>query len=686
MGPQNLECCIGEGADRAQGVAYNPADEVCCFPNSVPVVYAQTTATDAQGCDGVELCNGEQILPGFACCPGSDIEPEFLYNVASGGRECASRACNGVPLAEGQGCCLDVNGLDAVAQVYQLDEATCCDEELAGIFYQVLHPIPGFACNSPCSFGDCSTCAASLPEGLECCGVRTTAEGFSVETVYDPTVLDCCENSISENSTCEAAPLCDGLQLALGEACCETSTGDVAYLPDSERCCDDGVVAIGESCDVVAEGDCGGEPLSEGLECCGDAELGVAFDAEDDICCDPATAYTAPIGQECDVQVLDCGGLEWPEDRECCGDEETGALYDPDTQQCCDEETVEVRAIDETCDDSPGELCGGMPLTETMLCCGNGTVGTAYSSASQQCCDAATARVAALGSPCDPTDTYSTWYFATPCGDHIYFADYGAGLRRFDPATLTVERFVSGADVRGSVCNGDELIYSDAATGIMRVPLTGGTPTLLTGDGETYAYDLILVDDVLFWNRSAVETDIWRHPIGGTTTTIATAQGGTSRLASDGTYIYFSNTRPGVQPPEIRRVLADGTGGEPTVVMNQLRFPEVPADIIVADGTLYVGMQSSRVLAGPAAGGANYNEVTASAGSPMDLAITDTHIYWRDRTGGSVFRRVRTLDAAPTTVLEFPESGGGGPGDLVIVDGEAFVIDTLTFTAMSAPL
>lgn len=692
-------CCdtagIGpDGRTRTVREPYSPSSELCCDGFIVPLV-----DNDMQTCADVVYCGEDVIAPGTgeACCyiaQGSFEQTPFAYRTDeatccsnSGGLEYLvyepDAACE--PCTDGDRCC---------GQAALPDDAFCCESDFTEdiYFFADAHaccggevvPVEQYVADT--AFCEPTICDGEpLMPGDACCG----------RTVHDPAVQQCCLLEgydpflVAAGQTCTppTRPLCGAVELTDGQTCCGDARVGVAYDPATQICCPGDTpraVPLDAECnDTPPPVLCGGAALPDGQACCGDATTGTAYNPANGRCCPGATPRVIAVDASCDdtpPPVL-CGGTALPDGRTCCGNATVGTAYDTTTTQCCDASTGETAALGEVCDSSP-TLCGGAALPDDRACCGSVAVGSTYDPTTQQCCDPSIGRVASLSESCTPGDSYSTWGFATPCGDHIYFSDYGRGIRRIDPATLRVELFQTAGFVLGSVCNGTELIYTDIDAGIFRAPLSGEAPTLLVGDADTRAYDLVIADGALFWNRNEVTSDIWRYPLaGGSVTTIAESQGSPPRLATGGAYIYWADRTE--LAPRVRRARADGTSADPELVMDGFLAYELLNEMTILDGTLYVASRDLRVVSGPAAGGSPFTLISGAEGQPANIAIDGAYVYWRDDTNGSVRRRALDLSTPVETAATAPEFAGG-PGDFVILDGTIYTFDSITYTVVRA--
>lgn len=693
----DLECCVPATPGGLE-LPYDPDIALCCDGEVVE-------RSGELNCDELPRCGGDILSDPDAqgCCPvlvGLSTPTPTVYNLAEAtccefesGAGFVAGFLHYDPELDCSDTCFDVEG--CCGRVTTPEDAFCCDadEERQSLFRSDTHACCGGAVVPAASYVD--DAAFCLP--TQCNGdPLLPGDGCCGATVHNLATQQCCELEgyepflvpVDGECTAPTRPLCGAIELAENETCCGDARTGIAYDPSAELCCPGTtprVVAIDADCEETPPPVlCGGAPLPEGQTCCGDATVGTAYNAANGRCCiSDGPPRVIGVDASCDdtpPPVL-CGGTALPDGQTCCGNATVGSVYDATTTQCCDATTGETALLGEACESST-DLCGGATLPDGAACCGNVTTGSTYDPTTQQCCDPTTGRVASPSEPCTPGDSYSTWGFATPCGDHIYFSDYFRGIRRIDPTTLRVETFQIAGFALGSVCNGDELIYSDVDAGIFRAPLVGGDPTLLVGDADTRAYDLVLADGTLFWNRNEVTSDIWRYPLaGGSITTIAENQGYPLRLATDGTWIYWADRTD--LAPRVRRARADGTSTEPELVMDGFLAYELLNEMTIVDGTIYVASRDLRVVSGPAVGGAPFTLISGTEGQPANIAVAGDYVYWRDDTNGAVRRRALDLSTPAETVATGPEFAGG-PGDFVILDGTIYTFDSITYTVVRA--
>lgn len=640
---ETAECC----GDADAGEWFDPTTEHCC-PSGLVVGVSE--ACDAATCGGA-VAPAEILRP--VCCGGEDdgvwYDADFGAEqccpdgiVVPGGEDCevAPELCGDLPApAEGAICCVGES-----AEQWVVAPSTCCG-------------------------------GAPADEGLECCG------DSSLGVAFDPALERCC--SPEEAYTAPIRQECEVVTVSCGgeapdsdtSLCCGNSRTGAWYEPATHQCCDPGIALVlsrQENC-PVGPPVCGGELLPLDAACCGSMVSGVAFDPETQTCCDATVGLVVPSARGCEAGV--CDGAALGDGEECCGDRFDGVAYDPTAQQCCD--STNVIDAGEAC--PAPTVCGELPLVSGFACCGNELEGAAYDPRTQQCCDpfGDRRRLIGLGESCSGL-AFGTWGFGTACGGDIYFADFSNGILKADGETLEVTLFAAAGFAVGSVCDGDALIYSDIRAGIFRKPLAGGDATLLTGDEFTQAFDLVLAGDVLVWDRNATLSDIWAYDISERSlVTIATNQSLPQHIATDGTWVYF--TESSGFSPVVRRALITGDGlSAPETVMTELTRADETKELFVHGGTLYVvanGM--GRIYARPADGTGSVTTFAPSETRPYGVTGDDTTLYWRDEFFGTI----RAQSYAGGTARDLlTVTSGGGRGDVVVSGDYVYAIDTNAHT------
>lgn len=201
-------------------------------------------------------------------------------------------------------------------------------------------------------------------------------------------------------------------------------------------------------------------------------------------------------------------------------------------------------------------------------------------------------------------------------------------------------------------------------------------------------HSLIVVGSTLYWVADA--TGIMSMPItGGTVTTVVNDGNVTGNLASDGTSLYFDINAGQSGGQNIESVSLTGTGLQ-TLASNVSTKPMASGDVgdhfFVVNGTLYAGTGIGP-LAIPTAGGSS--NLIISSGSEMELLWVDSSgaylsssFGWNGGPGVGFYdvplpatpgsMATPTLLATPSTSLAliYPWAG-----DFAVVGGAAYYVD-----------
>jgi hypothetical protein len=247
--------------------------------------------------------------------------------------------------------------------------------------------------------------------------------------------------------------------------------------------------------------------------------------------------------------------------------------------------------------------------------------------------------------------------------------------------------------------DGVNLYWTDQRRGavVFKVPLAGGTPTVLVYDDEAAAG--LAVDAKFVYYTQPARGTVMRVPIeGGAARAVAAGLDTPTFLAlgdaPDGPSLYWSGggtlgtgtiTRialtagatpetliDGQQQPRALTVadgfvywtdLADGTilrapnhlavsvGTSIRVATRLAAKLELPTDIVVVGGYAYVPDEAGRIARVPIAGGA-VETVTAVSGFPFGVATDGISIYWTTLGKGGVFKAPLGANVSPTVIAD----------------------------------
>ena len=159
--------------------------------------------------------------------------------------------------------------------------------------------------------------------------------------------------------------------------------------------------------------------------------------------------------------------------------------------------------------------------------------------------------------------------------------------------------------------------------GPMKVPLTGGTPTLLVAAYGGNGGNGVAVDATsLYWTGRGprnVSGSVAKVALsGGTPTLLASGQGGPDAIAADDSSVYWTDYAAGT----IQKVSHDG-GGVKTLTSEQLN----PPVIVVDQASVYWSTSAGTLAKVPKNGGSTTILALSTA---LDIAVDATSLYWTD--------------------------------------------------------
>jgi len=257
-------------------------------------------------------------------------------------------------------------------------------------------------------------------------------------------------------------------------------------------------------------------------------------------------------------------------------------------------------------------------------------------------------------------------------GGRVFVTDYGdvqSGLFWLPPAGGAPTRLcTAGANIYALVTNGLDLYWPHAA-GVSRVAIQGGSPVSIASTTE--GKGVALSGGWIYWVRSSgtsggvYRTALGGGPVqslhtgtgfnnlvlvgstvyaasysglvasvpasGGTLTTIATGQGGTWGIASNGSALVWANHTAGELvryplPAGPAKVIASGVGGAHQVAM-------------VGEVVYATGDTSGRVVR--IRPGHGVEDLATNVGRPKNLVVDGSFVYFTDDVGGRVLRVAR---------------------------------------------
>lgn len=177
-------------------------------------------------------------------------------------------------------------------------------------------------------------------------------------------------------------------------------------------------------------------------------------------------------------------------------------------------------------------------------------------------------------------------------------------------------------------------VYLASPAGVLRVPLTGGTPQPLTGSQEA---DAVAIDSshVYFTGdystggspKSGSATGLFSAPIGGGPPTLLSSAWAT-QIVVDDTNVYGA----------IGGLWAVPIGGGAKTVLSSNVQPAAPAQIAVYAGNVYVPtspLGGAGITAVPTTGGSPQVLVSNRA-MPVAVAVDASGMYWGEYSYGSI--------------------------------------------------
>jgi hypothetical protein len=238
-------------------------------------------------------------------------------------------------------------------------------------------------------------------------------------------------------------------------------------------------------------------------------------------------------------------------------------------------------------------------------------------------------------------------------------------------ATQVLTGEIGGAGYSTMVADGTNLYWSQWAktvTGIYKMPLSGGTPTLLYDDGTAFEYSppiAVGATSVYFWRTATSSTPIslMQVPIaGGTPTEVVTMGVDTTGLspqgdglAADANNVYWWD------PSEVVDSVPAAGGQVSTLASGQNANAE--RGLVASGGWVYL-MASSGLVQMPAGGGA----VTVFPGTRIfDPAVDASHVYWivDDGQGHGAIQKM-PLGGGPVSVVVSLDMGIDCPGAFAV--------------------
>lgn len=245
-------------------------------------------------------------------------------------------------------------------------------------------------------------------------------------------------------------------------------------------------------------------------------------------------------------------------------------------------------------------------------------------------------------------------------------APIGAGRIRRAPlaggAAVTVAGGVSGDTFTPFATDAASLYIADADK-VLRVPIAGGPPELLyRGPGGPYGIlDIAVADQqVYFLDANGVR----RTPAAGGGSVLVSGHAGLHtpvRMAIDATHVYWADLTAVFSAPR--------TGGAATpLAQNRAAISDMATD---GQHVYFSENDSGQILRVPIGGGAVEPVATASAFSPIPIAVDGTDVYWRRASLFEIHRKPKA--GGLTTTLATGVQMATVFTDAIVADGQSVV-------------
>src|SRR5262249_46532842 len=173
------------------------------------------------------------------------------------------------------------------------------------------------------------------------------------------------------------------------------------------------------------------------------------------------------------------------------------------------------------------------------------------------------------------------------------------------------------------------LYWTNLGGSVMRMPATGGTPTVLATRQGTPAG--IAVDDVAVYWTAVGARQVRSLPLADEApiSTLAVDQDGPITIRARGGFVFWANAQGG----DGRIIQAPAGGGAPVV----LATGSFPYGVAVDDA--YVYWTEERGVRRVPIGGGPSTALATDDGLPSDIAVDAANVYWIDSSpNGSVMK------------------------------------------------
>ena len=246
-----------------------------------------------------------------------------------------------------------------------------------------------------------------------------------------------------------------------------------------------------------------------------------------------------------------------------------------------------------------------------------------------------------LSSLCQPVILASNGYPNGIAVDatHVYWTDLITGVMRLPLAGGTPE-LLAPADSPEAIALDPAHVYWTAKNSVGRIDLGGGTATsLLSTTLKTGAWALAIDGSTLYWADQILGT-IQVIPVGGgPSTTVAKGLSAPDGVVVDATDVYWAEGTDQQTEGSISRM--PKAGGSPVTLAAHQQGPRALAlddtSVYWTDSAVYVPSPTGLVMKAPKSGGAA-TPLASGQGNPLGIAVDATDVYWVNSDSGTVMR------------------------------------------------
>jgi hypothetical protein len=168
--------------------------------------------------------------------------------------------------------------------------------------------------------------------------------------------------------------------------------------------------------------------------------------------------------------------------------------------------------------------------------------------------------------------------------------------------------------------DGSFVYFSGSDVSLQRVPVEGGTPSVLAMNASGSA--LTVRDGFVYWSNYQTGTINRSSVTGGTPVVLASGLSYPVAIAVDGQYVYWADET------DLNLMQQDLGGGTPSVVASNVTCTDIATDGVNVYWVDYLAQGSIQMRA--AAGGATRKLAEAQA-APISLDVDAAFVYWVNR-------------------------------------------------------